>query len=318
MTTIALLDNGSLEPAAHRNLRAVAAAIAQRVGVDVHAVSWKHSDRIPASALDGAGGVTLGPWLRGRLAAGEHDFLFVPFFISAQGAIGSALRRDLELWRREPGGFEFTFTEGLAARGALPGIVAGRIRETIAARGLRRPAVIVVDHGGPSADSAALRNRIADAVRADLGREIGALAAASMEGAEHPHNRPLLAEQLAAAGFDRGDVVIAPLFLSPGRHAGPDGDLARIARAACAGQCSELSPDIGHESGRDALPQTPGSAPPATASAPPATGSAPRATGRDQLRCHFTGLIGRPALVAEPLAAALREILHTPSLTLFP
>lgn len=304
MTTIALLDNGSLEPAAHRNLRAVAAAVAERVGVEVHAVSWKHSDRIPAAALDGSVARTLHSWLRGRLSAGERDFIFVPFFISAQGAIGSALRRDLETWRGESGGFDFAFTDGLAARGALPGIVAGRIRETITGRGLHRPAVIVVDHGGPSADSAALRNRIADAVRADLGLEIGALAAASMEGAEHAHNRPLLAEQLVAAGFDSGDVVIAPLFLSPGRHAGPDGDLARIARTACAGRCSELSPDSRPKSGRAPLPQTPGSVPPAT--------------GRTQLRCHFTGLVGSPALVVEPLAAALRETLQTPSLPLFP
>jgi sirohydrochlorin ferrochelatase len=43
---------------------------------------------------------------------------------------------------------------------------------------------------------------------------------------------PLLEDQLAAPGFNQGDVVIAPLFLSPGRHAGHRGDLARIARAA--------------------------------------------------------------------------------------
>ena len=44
----ALIDNGSLEPAAHRNLRRLAAAVGERAGMRVEAVSWKHSDRIPA------------------------------------------------------------------------------------------------------------------------------------------------------------------------------------------------------------------------------------------------------------------------------
>ena len=54
----------------------------------------------------------------------------------------------------------------------------------------------------------------------------------SPEGADYAFNEPLLAAQLRTDGFDRGEVVIAPLFLSPGRHAGPQGDLARIAAAA--------------------------------------------------------------------------------------
>jgi sirohydrochlorin ferrochelatase len=108
--------------------------------------------------------------------------------------------------------------------------VAARVRETLAAKELSRPVVIVVDHGGPSAASAALRDSIAAEVRALLGGEIASLAAASMEGA----HGPLLADQLAAPGFAESEVVVAPLFLSPGRHAGPDGDLEQIARAATA------------------------------------------------------------------------------------
>jgi hypothetical protein len=229
---VALIDNGSLEPAAHRNLRAVAAALSEATGVAVEAVSWKHSDRVFPAALDGAPAWTLVAWLRNHFAVGEREFLFVPFFISAQGAIGSALRGDLEKLRATLGHFEFSFTAGLAERGALPAIVAARICETIRDKNLSRPAVIIVDHGGPSPASAALRDTIATSVRALIGSEIGALEAASMEGAEHAHNRPLFADALATPGFDRGDVVVAPLFLSPGRHAGANGDLAQIARAA--------------------------------------------------------------------------------------
>jgi len=230
---IALVDNGSLEPAAHRNLRAMAAALTARTGLAVEAVSWRHSDRIPAAELDGAPASTLAPWMRTSLRAGEREFVFVPFFISSDGAIASAVRRDLEALRQTQGGFAYTFTAGLGAR--LGEIVAAGVREAIAARGLRRPASIVVDHGGPARSSAALRDAVAADVRVRLEDEAAAVAAASMESPEGPDfafNQPLFAAQLDAPGFHEGDVVIAPLFLSPGRHAGADGDLARIARAA--------------------------------------------------------------------------------------
>ena len=231
---VALIDNGSLEAAAQQNLRAAAVALSQAAGVEVHAVSWKHSDRIAPATLGGKPAWALSPWVRAQLAGGEREFIFVPFFISAQGAIGSALRGDLEKLQREAqvatgSEFTFTFTEGLAEQEAIVGIVADRVSETIATHRLGKSTpVIVVDHGGPSTASVALRDALAAKVRVQLGAEIGPLAAASMEG----RHGPLLAEQLAADGFNRGDVVIALLFLSPGRHAGMDGDVAQICRAA--------------------------------------------------------------------------------------
>lgn len=228
---VALIDNGSLEPAAHRNLRAVARALSARTETTIHAVSWKHSDRIAPDSLDGTPAWTLAPFVRAMVALGQRDFVFIPFFISPQGAIGSALRGDLEKLRRDSvSGFDFTFTEGLAAQGVLPAIVTERVRDVIAARRLARPSVIVVDHGGPSALSAILRDQIGESSRHVLAPEISQFAVASMEGA-HP---PLLADQLAAPGFARHDVIIAPLFLSPGRHAGPQGDIAQICHQTAA------------------------------------------------------------------------------------
>ncbi len=258
---VALIDNGSLEPAAHRNLRAVAAALSARSGVTVHAVSWKHSDRLAPEALGGRRAWTLATFMRAQRATGETEFLFVPFFISAQGAIGSALRSELEKLQHACGDFAFAFTDGLAARGALAPIVAERVRETIAANNLSHPAVIVVDHGGPSAASAALRDAAANEVGRSLlagdtcewhgrpardsensraGRpcheiackqaptSIRSLTAASMEGA----HAPLLTDELRRPEYANRDVVIAMLFLSPGRHAGADGDVAQICRAS--------------------------------------------------------------------------------------
>jgi sirohydrochlorin ferrochelatase len=232
---VALVDNGSLEAAAHECLRAAAAAIGERADVPVEAVSWRHSDRIPSYALPGVHAWTLAPWIREQLAAGEREFLLIPFFISPQGAIGSSLRRDLEALRGDSGGFDYSIAGGLAPDTALAPIVADRVRKAIETGGLIRPAVVVVDHGGPSGASAAVRDRTVDAARWMLGMEVSSVAAASMEspeGSEFDFNRPLLGEALSAPGIRSGAVVIAPLFLSPGRHAGPAGDLSRIARAA--------------------------------------------------------------------------------------
>ncbi len=232
---IALVDNGSLEPSAHGCLRAAAAAIGEGAGARVEAVSWRHSSRMPPGALEGGRAWTLAPWVRAQVSAGEREFLFVPFFISPQGSIGTSLRGDLDRLRESEGGLEYSFTDGLSAGTSLPAIIADRVREAIALLGLRRPAVVVVDHGGPSPASAEVRDQVADRVRAMLGGAIGPLAAASMESPDGPgfgFNRPLLGEALARPGFDPGDVLIAPLFLSPGRHAGPGGDLGRIAREA--------------------------------------------------------------------------------------
>ncbi len=225
---VALIDNGSLEPAAHRNLRAVAAALAARGGRTVHAVSWKHSDRIPPEDLDGAPAWTLETFVRAMVGLGQREFVFVPFFISAQGAVGTALRRELDDLQYEVTPFGFTFAEGLAARDTIPAIAAARIRDAIAQRALSAPPVVVVDHGGPSLASVSLRNQLAVRIRTLLGNEISALAAASMEG-EHG---PLLRDQLGSPGFAGRDVVVAPLFLSPGRHAGPGGDIAVICDAS--------------------------------------------------------------------------------------
>lgn len=225
---VALIDNGSLEPAAHQNLRRVAAALSEATATPVHAVSWKHSDRIAPAELGGTPAWTLGSFVRAMHALGQRDFLFVPFFISAQGAIGSALRHDLEKLKAELGTLEFDFTAGLASRAALAEIVTARIREVQVTRGLVRPPVVLVDHGGPSVASANLRDQLTATVRTRVGDKCGAVVAASMEG-EHP---PLLAEQLRAPGFAGQDVIVALLFLSPGRHAGPGGDIAQICDAS--------------------------------------------------------------------------------------
>src|SRR5580704_3143720 len=173
-----------------------------------------HSSRIPSSRLSGMAAATLAPWIKSWVAAGERDFLIVPFFVSPQGAIGSALRSELAALQNEVGAFAAEFTDGLSVD-ALAHILCERIRDLCAEKNLSRPSVVIVDHGGPSIASARLRDLVAGSVWSRLGRDFGPVHAASMEspqGDAFAFNRPLLADLLSDEGFASGDVVIAPLF----------------------------------------------------------------------------------------------------------
>ena len=72
---IVLIDNGSVEPAAHESLRAAAAAVGSGAEVPVFAVSWKHSDRIPHETLAEGRLAGLGALEEGAAASGRagHD-----------------------------------------------------------------------------------------------------------------------------------------------------------------------------------------------------------------------------------------------------
>jgi hypothetical protein len=52
------------------------------------------------------------------------------------------------------------------------------------------------------------------------------------EGVAYDFCEPLLARLLRSAEWNAGEVIIAMQFLLPGRHAGPEGDVAQICREA--------------------------------------------------------------------------------------
>jgi hypothetical protein len=121
-------------------------------------------------------------------------------------------------------------------------ILADRVRAAAASAGWRRPKVVLVDHGSPARAVTAVRDQLGGQLRALLADEVAAVGVAAMErrsGAEYDFNEPLLARALRAEPFNRGEVVVALQFLAPGRHAGPDGDVAEICRAA-EGECPGL------------------------------------------------------------------------------
>lgn len=226
-----LVDNGSLEPAATLRLRELAQALARRTGEPVAPVSLLHSSAISPEKLRGEPAEILEPALARRAEQGAREFLVVPLFFGPSRALTDYLPdRVAHLQKRFPG-------LRVSVAGALHHpdddrlavILADHVRQ---GGDLRR--VVVVDHGSPVREVTEVRNALA----ADLSRKLGPgshVGAASMErrpGPEYDFAGPLLLDLLGAPEWRDGPVTIAMQFLLPGRHAGPDGDVARICAEA--------------------------------------------------------------------------------------
>jgi hypothetical protein len=115
-------------------------------------------------------------------------------------------------------------------------ILADNVRATIERAGLAEPpTVVVVDHGSPQRGVADVRNHVAQQLTVELGTAARRVLAASMErrpGPEYDFNDPLLENALRNPLCADGDLVVAMMFLSPGRHAGQGGDVVQICRKA--------------------------------------------------------------------------------------
>jgi len=76
---------------------------------------------------------------------------------------------------------------------------------------------------------------VAKQVRENLGDEVADVAACSMErraGEEFAFNEPLLENLLGRDAWKSGPLIVALLFIAPGKHAGPEGDVAQIVKGA--------------------------------------------------------------------------------------
>jgi sirohydrochlorin ferrochelatase len=235
---ILLLDNGSLQPAAVFSLRAIAAQLGTELGRPVEPVSLLHSSAIPADQLAGTAAEILEPALERRLQAGIADFLIVPLFFGPSGALNDYLPARVRLLKAQYPRLQVRLASPLVDLTAPPdhrlaGLLEDRVRSATPAADTP-PAVILVDHGSPVPQVARVRDHLAAQLRARLGPSARCVVAASMERRPEPEysfNEPLLGRALESLGFESGRVIVAPLFFSPGRHAGPGGDIAQICAA---------------------------------------------------------------------------------------
>lgn len=245
MRKIVLVDNGSLRPQATLNLRRLADALSRATGEAIEAASLLHSYKISPEKLDGRKAVSLGPLAERYAQQGVTELLILPFFFGPSQALTGYLPKRL-------GEVQASYPE-LGVKVALPlvdsraaldlrlaQLLADNVRERMA--GLSRPKVVLVDHGSPNPEVTAVRNYLAGQLSVLLADDASCVTFASMErrdGEAYRFNEPLLVDLLASPALAHGDVILAMLFLSPGRHAGEGGDIAEICQAAMA-----RSPDL--------------------------------------------------------------------------
>lgn len=227
-----LMDNGSLEPAATLGLRRLAHMLGERIGEAVSPVSLLHSSAVPKEKIDGTPAEILEPALERRVVAGQSDFLIVPLFFGPSGALTDYLPKRLAHLRTKHPALNVQIAAPLFAVGddRLARILADHVR----ALGSAARRVALVDHGSPAKAVTDVRNELSCQLAGQLGPAF-TVAPSSMErraGADYDFCEPLLAKLLLKPGWNTGDVIVAMQFLLPGRHAGPEGDVATICREA--------------------------------------------------------------------------------------
>ena len=232
--TILLADNGSGRAESVLNLRGLAQQLSELSHQTVFPVSLQHAHKIPAAQLGGRPADTLEPFLRKRLAEGEHDFLLIPLFFGLSRALTGFIPEQIESLQSRFGPFLLKLTDVLyplpQGEPRLAGIVYDQLTHNPGNE--RTQQVILVDHGSPLPAVTEVRKRVAQDLRELLGAE-ASLEEAVMERREGPaydFNGELLEQLLIriAKATPEQSVDLAPLFLSPGRHAGPEGDIAQI------------------------------------------------------------------------------------------
>jgi hypothetical protein len=191
---------------------------------------------VPADALDGRPADTLDPWLRRALAAGQREFRLVPLWFGPSRALSHVIPGIANNLNRELGPVRLYCTPVLCplppGEPRLVEILYDHLRATVAAQGIEPSRLILVDHGSPSPRVTAVRAWLAARLRERLAPD-AVLYEAVMErrpGPEYDFNGDLLETVLhrLAATDPASPVILCMLFLSPGRHAGPAGDITAI------------------------------------------------------------------------------------------
>jgi len=235
MRRVILFDNGSLAPASTLQLRGIARDLSTRLAFEVLPASLAHSDKISADELVDEPALLLDSAIERVVAEGAREIVTAPLFIGPSYAITRHVPALIDEWRKRAPHVTFYQASPLFEPNEkrLGEILAEQVHREI--RNGILPRVAIVDHGSPSRAVTDVRDSIAAQVRALLGTSVIEVAGCSMErreGAEFDFNEPTLAHLLARSGWKTGPLVVAMLFIAPGRHAGPDGDVARLVRAA--------------------------------------------------------------------------------------
>ncbi|MBC2605181.1 sirohydrochlorin chelatase [Pelagicoccus albus] len=205
-------------------------------------VSLLHSSKIPADELGGVPAATWRQFLLRKMAEGVRRFRVIPLFFGPSSAIVDYLPKVTEQVSMDIEGVDCFIADTLVPYGNPEDDVVARLLRDLIIRDLNTSlgklgeGVILVDHGSPVREVAECRDRVAGQLRRLLGLSESQIIASSMERREgelYSFNEPLLEGALEMAKSRNWKrVVLSQMFFSPGRHAGPGGDIQDIVEAS--------------------------------------------------------------------------------------
>jgi len=261
---IFLVDNGSVFRPSIDNLLHVASLLENAIGRKVIGVSCGFSDSVGGKLL----AQELDKLLHESINGDSEQLIglriiVVPFCISPGAVVQKMKRQLVSRGIYSPGPLIENSSSNSSDRIKQKGIsVVGRalyeegsldlriaeiaferIEELIQREKIKNAIVIVVDHGSPQLQMARIRNCISGQIsmllakcwKLDEDLKPTSCYAASMErreGKEYQFGDPLLENLLVVEPFRSSNVIISMLFLSPGRHAGENGDIQQICEQA--------------------------------------------------------------------------------------
>ena len=172
-------------------------------------------------------------FLAGPIAQSSEDLRILPFFFGPSRALTEWLPEKLEQWKSQRDGRSFRILDCLHQPGDVRLALAleDLCFQAIKKNELKKPFLALVDHGTPVFDVHRVREEVGEELKERMKDCVSGFSTCSMErrdGEEYDFNEPLLENLLAEKKEEYEQMLVAQLFLSPGRHAGEGGDLDRI------------------------------------------------------------------------------------------
>ena len=235
---IALVDNGSVIPAATLDLRDIAKRLSEALGMLVDPVSMAHSDKVPREKIGGERAVLWRNYVAQSIVSGVQEIVVLPMFFGPSRALSYSLPRQFDKATKGAGTCSLKVAETLVRNSDPSDDQVARIASELIIEKLNtetngeRLPVVLVDHGSPSPETGRCRDLVRAQIEKLLGDQVESVTASSMErrkGSKYDFNEPLL-ENVLNDGLDtcHKAVCLSMMFLLPGKHAGEGGDIANI------------------------------------------------------------------------------------------
>ena len=229
-----LVDNGSLRAESVLYIRDVARQLSKVSGKTVDPAGIMHSHKVDPLKLNGIPGLSMEAFFQSEEANEAESMHFIPMFLGPSLGITDWLKVKADEWIAAKTGREYKIADCLFQDGdeRIANALYDQIIKYLSEHNQTNPYIILVDHGTPLREVNYVREEIGTQLAKKLQGTISGFSTASMErrdGHEYAFNDPLL-EKLLMEIHSHGqkNVVLAQLFLAPGRHAGPEGDIEKI------------------------------------------------------------------------------------------